>query len=63
MRPFRTIALSLVIATSALAGCATTTGAVLGGVAGHAIGKNRTSTAAGAIAGGVIGHEIHERGE
>ena len=63
MRSCRTFALSLVIAASTLAGCATTTGAVLGGAAGHAIGKDRTSTAAGAIAGGVIGHEIHERGE
>jgi len=63
MKRFRALARAFVIVTSFLAGCATATGAALGGAAGHAIGKNDTSTAAGAIAGGVIGHSIHERHE
>ncbi len=58
MSPFRSVALCLVILTSALAGCATTTGAAIGGVAGHEYGHSRSSTAAGAVAGGIIGHEI-----
>jgi outer membrane lipoprotein SlyB len=40
-----------------LSGCGTTSGAVVGGATGYALGGNTASTAAGAIAGGVIGHE------
>ncbi|MGA7951848.1 MAG: glycine zipper 2TM domain-containing protein [Thiobacillaceae bacterium] len=51
-----------------LAGCATTPetigtvgGAVVGGVAGHAIGGGSTAaTVGGAAVGAVVGHEIGE---
>lgn len=36
----------------------TATGAVIGGVAGSAIGGGLLGTAAGAAVGGVIGHEV-----
>jgi len=58
MKTFRTLFASLLITASALSGCATTTGAVLGGAAGHAIGKDTTSTVGGAVLGGMIGHEM-----
>jgi osmotically inducible lipoprotein OsmB len=58
MKWLRACALSLVIAMSGLAGCATTSGAVLGGYAGHKYGKDTTSTVGGAVLGGIIGHEI-----
>ncbi len=44
-----------------LAGCGTTSGAVIGGATGYALGGNVASTAAGAIAGGVIGHQRERR--
>lgn len=53
----------------ALGGCAgmtaqekgTATGAVIGGVAGSAIGGGLLGTAAGAAVGGVIGHEVTKK--
>ncbi len=42
----------------ALTGCGTITGAVLGGVAGHAIGGDTSSTVTGAVVGGVIGNRM-----
>jgi osmotically inducible lipoprotein OsmB len=58
MRLLRRFALGLVMITTALSGCATTTGAAVGGLAGHHYGNSRGATAAGAVAGGIIGHEL-----
>lgn len=56
----------LLTAAIALGGCAgmthqekgTAAGAVIGGVAGNAIGGGVLGTAAGAAVGGVVGHEV-----
>lgn len=56
----------LVLAALGLGGCSgmthqekgTATGAVIGGVAGSAVGGGLLGTAAGAAVGGVIGHEV-----
>ena len=56
----------MLVAALGLGGCAgmthqekgTATGAVIGGVAGNAIGGGILGTAAGAAVGGVIGHEV-----
>jgi osmotically inducible lipoprotein OsmB len=58
MKSFRVLALSLTVALSALAGCATTEGAIVGGAAGHAIGGDASSTVGGAVLGGMIGHHM-----
>ena len=56
----------LLVSAFALGGCSgmtrqekgTATGAVIGGVAGSAVGGGILGTAAGAAVGGVIGHEV-----
>jgi osmotically inducible lipoprotein OsmB len=56
---------ALLVATVALGGCGnmstqekgTATGAVIGGVAGHALCGGVLCTGAGAVVGGAIGHE------
>jgi len=56
----------LLVAATALGGCAgmthqekgTVAGAVIGGVAGNAVGGGVLGTAAGAAVGGVVGHEV-----
>jgi osmotically inducible lipoprotein OsmB len=59
MKSIRTLMLLFVMATTGLAGCATATGAAVGGYAGHELGKgSRAATVGGAVAGGIIGHEI-----
>lgn len=60
------VAISVLAASTLLAGCAgmttrekgTATGAVIGGVAGNVIGGGVLGTAAGAAVGGVIGREV-----
>lgn len=60
------IAISVLVLSTVLAGCAgmttrekgTATGAVIGGVAGNVIGGGLLGTAAGAAVGGVIGREV-----
>jgi len=49
------------LSLAALTGCGTTSGAVVGGATGYALGGDAASTAAGAVAGGVIGHERARR--
>ena len=59
----KTLLISLAIAMTSLttlSGCGTTSGAVVGGVAGHAIGGDTASTVGGAVAGGIIGHEMNK---
>ena len=56
----------LLVTAIALGGCAgmthqekgTAAGAVIGGVAGNAVGGGLLGTAAGAAVGGVVGHEV-----
>ena len=66
------ISLSVIgIISLGLVGCAgmtaeekcTAGGAVIGGVAGAAIGDNPVATVGGAAVGGVIGHEVGEKGK
>jgi osmotically inducible lipoprotein OsmB len=56
MRTLRYWIAGLTIAVAGLSGCATTTGAVLGGMAGHAVGGTTASTVGGAVVGGIIGN-------
>lgn len=56
MKSFRSGVIGLVSAISALAGCGTTSGALLGGVTGYALGGDTASTVGGAVAGGIIGN-------
>ncbi len=58
MKSVRAWTVSLVIALSALSGCVTTAGAIVGGAAGHKAGGDTASTVGGAVLGGIIGHEI-----
>ena len=60
MKSFATLVLTVVIASAGLSGCGTTSGAILGGAAGHAIGGDTRSTVGGAVVGGVIGHEMNK---
>ena len=57
MKLIRTGVLLAMVSVLGLSGCGTTSGAVIGGATGYALGGNAASTAAGAIAGGVIGHQ------
>jgi len=57
---------ALAFALAAVAGCGTTNetlgtagGAVIGGVAGNAVGRGSTAaTVGGAAVGGIVGHEV-----
>ena len=60
MQSLRVLGALVVIATSVLSGCGTTSGALVGGAAGHAIGHDTKSTVGGAVVGGVIGHEMNK---
>jgi osmotically inducible lipoprotein OsmB len=54
------VGLALAWSSLSLSGCGTASGAVVGGVAGHAIGGDTASTVGGAVAGGIIGHELNK---
>ena len=56
MKSLRNSVIGLVIAMSCLAGCGTTSGAIIGGVTGYALGGDAASTVGGAVAGGIIGN-------
>ena len=65
--PFPTSSAALLVATLLLSACAgmtdqekgTTTGAVIGGVAGNVLcGGGLLCTGAGAVVGGAVGHEV-----
>ncbi len=58
----RSFALVSIMTTTALglAACGTTSGAVVGGVAGAAAIGSAPAVVGGAIVGGVVGHEIHK---
>ena len=58
MKSIRNYVVCLFIAMSGLAGCGTTSGALLGGAAGYAIGGDTKSTVGGAVVGGILGHEM-----
>jgi osmotically inducible lipoprotein OsmB len=58
MKLIRACVVTLVVALSGLAGCATVGGAMVGGAAGHKYGGDATSTVGGAVIGGMIGHQI-----
>jgi osmotically inducible lipoprotein OsmB len=58
MKLVRALAVSVVVAVSGLAGCATVGGAMVGGAAGHKYGGDTTTTVGGAVLGGMIGHQI-----
>jgi osmotically inducible lipoprotein OsmB len=58
MKFFRACAVSVVVALSGLAGCATVGGAMVGGAAGQKYGGDTTSAIGGAVIGGMIGHQI-----